>query len=516
MKLPRRQFLHLVAGTAALPAVSRIAAAQAYPSRPITLVVPSPPGGASDVIGRVLAPRMGTSLGRAIVLENIAGANGSLGVGRVARALPDGYTLVIGYWGTHVANGAIYALKYDVLNDFEPISLLATQPFLIVAKKALPADDLKGLVAWLKANPGKASAGTAGVGVTDHVGGALFQAVTGTRFQFVPYRGAGPAVQDLVGGQMDIMFESPTITLPQVRSGQLKAFAVAGESRLAGAPEIPTVDEAGLPGFYVTFWAGLWAPKGTPRDIIAKLNSAAVTALGDPTVRTRFTDLGLEIYPATSRRLRRLPPFRRPKSRNGGQSSRDSGSGRSEPAAASTVNGGDGKTSPPSLSYAARLRLDLAERFELLRRAAGMLAAPAADMDAEFACDGGKAALERADDARGDARGMPVHSHHRAERLEPERPASSLSDRLTHVEPLARELEAPIVMPLDVRTPGQMEAVFERITSGTSSILSFTRSLFPRRKRYRGASSTCPGTDFSPPWTCPAGPSSAWRISRSR
>jgi tripartite-type tricarboxylate transporter receptor subunit TctC len=296
MKLPRRDFLHLAAGAAALPAVSRIARAQAYPTRLITIVVPLAAGGALDVLGRILAPRMGASLGQTIILENVAGANGSLGVGRVARAVPDGYTLVIGYWGTHVANGAIYALKYDVLNDFEPISLLATQPFLIVAKKAMPADDLKGLIAWLKANPGKASAGTAGVGATDHVGGALFQAVTGTRFQFVPYRGAGPAVQDLVGGQMDIMFESPTITLPQVRSGQVKAFAVAAKSRLAAAPEIPTVDEAGLPGFYVTFWAGLWAPKGTPKDVIAKLNSAAVTALADPTVRTRFTDLGLEIY----------------------------------------------------------------------------------------------------------------------------------------------------------------------------------------------------------------------------
>jgi tripartite-type tricarboxylate transporter receptor subunit TctC len=180
--------------------------------------------------------------------------------------------------------------------DFEPVSLVATQPFLVVAKKAMPADDLKGLIVWLKANPGKASAGTAGVGATDHVGGALFQNVTGTRFQVVPYRGAGPAVQDLVAGQIDIMFESPTVTLPQVRSGQLKAFAVAAASRLAAAPEIPTVDEVGLPGFYVTFWIGLWAPKGTPKDVIVKLNSAAVTALADPTVSALLTDLGFEIY----------------------------------------------------------------------------------------------------------------------------------------------------------------------------------------------------------------------------
>ena len=296
MSIPRRHFLQLASGAAALPASIRIAGAQTYPTRLITIVLPLAPGGALDVLGRILAPRMAASLGQAIILENVPGANGSLGVGRVARAVPDGYTLVIGYWGTHVANGAIYALKYDVLNDFEPVSLLATQPFLVVAKKALPAEDLKGLIAWLKVNPDKASAGTAGVGATDHVGGVLFQAVTGTRFQFVPYRGAGPAVQDLVAGQMDIMFESPTITLPQMRGGQIKAFAVAAKSRLAAAPETPTVDEAGLPGFYVTFWAGLWAPKGTPKNVIAKLNSAAVTALADPTIRARFTDLGLEIY----------------------------------------------------------------------------------------------------------------------------------------------------------------------------------------------------------------------------
>jgi tripartite-type tricarboxylate transporter receptor subunit TctC len=297
MKPPhRRQFLHLAAGAAALPALSRIAWAQAYPSRPITLVVPFAPGGANDVIGRILAPGMRASLGQTIIIENVAGASGSLGTGRVARAAPDGYTLVVGYWGTHVANGAVYQLKYDVLNDFEPVCLVATQPLLIVAKKAMPADDLKGLVAWLKANPGRASAGTAGVGATDHVGGALFQTVSGTRFQFVPYRGAGPAVQDLVAGQIDIMFESPTATLPQVRSGQLKAFAVAAKSRLAAAPEIPTVDEAGLPGFYATLWVGLWAPKGTPKDVIAKLNSAAVTALADPTVSTRLNDIGFEIY----------------------------------------------------------------------------------------------------------------------------------------------------------------------------------------------------------------------------
>jgi tripartite-type tricarboxylate transporter receptor subunit TctC len=298
MKPPhRRQFLHLAAGSAALPAVSRIAWAQDYPSRPITMVVPFAPGGASDVIGRILAPKMRAPLGQPIVIETVAGASGSLGTGRVSRAAPDGYTFIAGNVGTHAINGAVYALKYDVLNDFEPVSLVATQPFLVVAKKAMPADDLKGLIACLKVNPGKASAGTGGVGSGEHVSGALFQTVTGTRFQFVPYRGAAPAGQDLVAGQIDIMFEVPTTTLPQVRSGQIKAFAVAAKSRLAAAPEIPTVDEAGLPGFYFTFWAGLWAPKGTPKEVIAKLNSAAVTALADPTVRAGFADLGFEIFP---------------------------------------------------------------------------------------------------------------------------------------------------------------------------------------------------------------------------
>ena len=297
MGIPRRQFLQLASGAAAtLPASMRMAGAQAYPSRPITIVVPLAAGGALDFIGRLLAPSMRALLGQTVIIENVTGASGSLGVGRVARAAPDGYTLGIGDRGTHVANGAVYDLKYDVLNDFEPVSLVASQPFLVVAKKAMPADDLKGLIAWLKVNPDKASAGTAGVGAPDHIGGALFQNVTGTRFQFVPYRGGGPAVQDLVAGQIDIMFESPTITLPQVRSGQLKAFAVAAKSRMAAAPEIPTVDEAGLSGFYLTYWVGLWAPKGTPKDVIAKLNSAAVTALADPTVHTRLADLGFEIF----------------------------------------------------------------------------------------------------------------------------------------------------------------------------------------------------------------------------
>jgi tripartite-type tricarboxylate transporter receptor subunit TctC len=296
MKIQRREFLHLASGAAALPASMRIARAQAYPTRPITIVVPFPAGGALDVLGRILAERMRASLGQTIIVENVAGANGSLGVGRVARAAPDGYTLVIGYWGTHVANGAVYALPYDVVKDFEPILLTVSWPLVIVTKGTLPANDLRELIGWLKANPDKASAGTSGLGAIEHVSGALFQTVTGTHFRFVPYRGAVPAIQDLVAGQIDLMIQNPINTLAHVRSGQIKAFAITAKSRLAAAPEIPTVDEAGLPGFYVTTWIGLWAPKGTPKDVIAKLNSAAVTALADPTVRTRLTDLGFEIF----------------------------------------------------------------------------------------------------------------------------------------------------------------------------------------------------------------------------
>ncbi len=297
MTLPRRRFLHLAAGAAALPALSRFAWGQAYPTRPITIVVPFPAGGALDVFGRILAERMRASLAQNVIIENIAGASGGLGTGRVARAAPDGYTLVIGYWGTHVANGVVYALPYDVLRDFEPIALTVTSPILIVSKNVAPAKSLQELIEWLKANPDKASAGTAGMGDISHIGSVLFQNLTGTRFQFVPYRGAAPAVQDLVAGQIDLMFLNLNTSLPQIRDGKIKAFAVAAKTRSATALEIPTTDEAGLPGFYVTLWLGVWAPKSTPRNVIAKLNSATVTALADPMVRTRLAELGFEIFP---------------------------------------------------------------------------------------------------------------------------------------------------------------------------------------------------------------------------
>ena len=297
MKLPRRQFLHLAAGAAALPAVSRFAWAQAYPSRPITMIVPFPPGGLADVIGRIVAEGMRASLGQSIIIENVGGANGSIGTGRVARTAPDGYTLVLGIWNTHVGNAATYALQYDVVKDFAPIALLADAPLLLVAKKAIPANDLKELIAWLKANPDKASMGTVGAGSPGHLLGLLLQQETGTRFGLVAYRGAAPQTQDLVAGQIDMGFANPATALPHVQAGSIKAFAVTAKNRLAVAPDIPSVDEAGLPRLYFSLWAGLFAPRGTPSDMIGKLNSAAVNTLGDPILRQKLAEQGFEIPP---------------------------------------------------------------------------------------------------------------------------------------------------------------------------------------------------------------------------
>src|SRR3977135_4146623 len=275
---------NIIKSIAGLVCVASFASADAvraenYPSRPITMVVPFAAGGPTDTLARILGERMRQSLGQTIIIENTTGAAGSIGVGRVARAEPDGYTVGIGHWSTHVVNGAIYQLPYDVLNDFEPISLVASNPQLIVAKKTLPPNDLKELIAWLKANPDKASEGTAGAGSASHVSGAYFQKATGTSFQFVPYRGTGPAMQDLVAGQIDIMFDQAANSLPQVRNGSVKVYAVTAKSRLSSAPDIPTVDEAGLPSFYIAVWHALWVPKGTPKDIVARLTAAVVDAL---------------------------------------------------------------------------------------------------------------------------------------------------------------------------------------------------------------------------------------------
>jgi tripartite-type tricarboxylate transporter receptor subunit TctC len=268
--------------------------AQVFPSRPITLVVPFPPGGNVDVIGRVLAERMRETLGQSIIVENVSGANGSIGIGRVARARPDGYTIDLGFPGGHVLNGALYTLPYDAMNDFEPVTPLVATPYVIFARKTLPANDLRELIAWLKANPDKATAAIVTVGV--HLVTVFFQKASGTRFALVPYRGTAPAMQDLVAGQIDFSFDLP-IQLPLVRAGSLKAFAVTSDARLAAAPDIPTAGEAGLPALSAATWFGFFAPKGTPRDVIDKLNAASVEALADPAVRSRFASLGLDIFP---------------------------------------------------------------------------------------------------------------------------------------------------------------------------------------------------------------------------
>src|SRR5450759_10250 len=288
--------LSLVVACAAVLAGISGATAQTYPSRPITMIVPFAAGGSGDTIARIMAEHMGRQLGQTIVVENVGGAAGSIGVGRVARSTPDGYTIIQGNWPTHVLNGAIYALPFDVLKDFEPIALIATESIAIVAKKAMPANNLKELITWLKQNPDKASAGTAGSGGVGHVIGVFFQKETGTKFQFIPYRGVGPAMQDLIAGQIDIMFDTVANSLPHVRSGNIKVYAVTSKTRLPAAPDIPTVDEAGLPGFHISNWRALWAPKGTPRDVIEKLNAAVRSALANPTTRKRLSDLGQEHF----------------------------------------------------------------------------------------------------------------------------------------------------------------------------------------------------------------------------
>jgi tripartite-type tricarboxylate transporter receptor subunit TctC len=256
-----------------------------------------------------MAERMRGPLGQMVIVENVTGAAGTIGVGRVARAAPDGYTISIGHWGTHVVNGAIYALQYDVLNDFEPVSLIATNPQIIVARKAMPAKDLQELVAWLKANSAKATQGTAGHGSGSHVSGVYLQSITGARFQFVPYRGAGPAMQDLVAGQIDIMIDQAANSLPQVRAGTIKAYAVTDKTRLAAAPDIPTVDEAGVPGLHISIWHALWMPKGTPKDVIARINAAVVEALADANTRRRLADLGQELPPPEQQNPQALAAF---------------------------------------------------------------------------------------------------------------------------------------------------------------------------------------------------------------
>jgi tripartite-type tricarboxylate transporter receptor subunit TctC len=298
MKLPhRRQFLHLAAGAVALPAASQIARAQAYPARPITMIVPYPAGGQADTIPRIMLDRMKESLGQPIVIENVSGGGGTIGVGRVARAAPNGYLIGLGASQTNVNNGAVYSLPYDLYNDFEPIALLASSPVLIIGRKNLPANNLIELVAWLKANHEKVSQGHIGAGGGTHLCGVELQIKTGITWTLVPYRGVAPMMQDILGEQIDFTCAALGSSVAQVRAKQVKTFAVAAPRRLATLPDVPSVDEAGLPGFYISAWYGLWAPKGVTRDMVVKLNAAVVKALSDPAVRQRIADLGLELPP---------------------------------------------------------------------------------------------------------------------------------------------------------------------------------------------------------------------------
>jgi tripartite-type tricarboxylate transporter receptor subunit TctC len=273
------------------------ATAQLYPSRPITMLAPFPAGAPVDAVGRIVAERMRLSLGQPIIIENISGGGGSIGVGRAARAPADGYTVSLGNFSSHVLAAAIHTVQYDVLNDFEPVALLASNPQLIVSRNTIPAIDLKGLIKWLKANGEKASVGTAGVGSVSHIAGVFFQKETDTRFQFVPYRGVNLAQQDLIGGQIDLLFDQAVNALANVRAGKIRAYAVTAKTRLTSAPDIPTVDEAGMPGLHMSVWNALWVPKRTPKDIISRLNASAVEALADPTVRRLLGERGLDLPP---------------------------------------------------------------------------------------------------------------------------------------------------------------------------------------------------------------------------
>jgi len=275
--------------------VSGAAGAQSFPNKPVTLVAGFAAGGPTDTIARILAERMRQPLGQPVLVENTAGAAGSIAIGRVLRAAPDGYTVSIGHWSTHVVNGAIYQLPYDLLKDLEPVALVASNPQLLVARTGVPAQNLKELIAWIKANNGKVTAGTAGAGSGSHVGGIYFANSIGANLQFIPYRGTGPAMQDLVGGQIDIMFDQAVTALAQVKAGRIRAFAVTQKERLAAAPDVPTVDEAGAPGVHIAIWHALWVARGTPKETVARLNASIVESLADPAVRQRLADPGQDI-----------------------------------------------------------------------------------------------------------------------------------------------------------------------------------------------------------------------------
>jgi tripartite-type tricarboxylate transporter receptor subunit TctC len=287
----------VLAALVAILAFAGSARAETYPSHPITVIVPFSAGGPSDAMMRIMAERMKTTLGETILVENVTGAGGSLGVGRTVRSPPDGYTIGFGHLGTNVANGAIYKLGYDLVTDLEPVVLLPSNPMIIVSKNAVPAKTLAELLAWLKARPTPATAGTAGAGSGSHIAGLYFENVSGIKLQYVPYRGTGPALNDLVAGQIDLIVDQLSNSINQVRAGTIRGYAVTDAKRAESATDVPTTDEAGLPGFHMTLWSGLWVPKDTPKDIVAKLNAAAVDALNDPVVRKQLENLGLQMPP---------------------------------------------------------------------------------------------------------------------------------------------------------------------------------------------------------------------------
>ena len=287
----------LILAALAVLAFGGAAIAQGFPSRSVTIIVPFSAGGPSDAMARILAERMKVTLGEQVLIENVTGAGGSVGVGRAVRSAPDGYTVSFGHLGTHVANGAVYKLGYDLVTDLEPVALLPSNPMIIVSKKAVPATSLKEFIAWLKAQPTPPTAGTAGAGSGSHIAGLYFENVAGIKLQFVPYRGTGPAMNDLVAGQIDLIVDQTSNSIGQVRAGNIRAYAITDSKRVESASDIPTVDEAGLPGFHMTLWSGLWVPKGTPKDVIAKLNAATIDALNDPAVRKQLENLGLQMPP---------------------------------------------------------------------------------------------------------------------------------------------------------------------------------------------------------------------------
>jgi tripartite-type tricarboxylate transporter receptor subunit TctC len=291
MRILPRPMIGILATLTAVGAVG----AQDFAARPVTMIVPFAAGGPTDTLARIIAEQMKVSLGQPVIIENVIGGAGTLAAGRAARAAADGHTLIIGNVGTHVINGAVQTLPYDLLNDFAPIVRLADNPLLIASRNSAPATDLAGLIAWIKANPGRVTAGTSGAGAVSHVSGLLFEKLTSTQLRYVPYRGAGPALQDVAAGHIDLMFDQVSNSLPHARGGKIKVYAIAAESRVTAAPDVPTTNQAGLPGFHVSVWHAIWAPKGTPATVIAHLNAAVLKTLEMPKVRQRLADLGQQI-----------------------------------------------------------------------------------------------------------------------------------------------------------------------------------------------------------------------------